>query len=189
MDEIKKNLIIDKNIKQFSSIKFKSLIIPKSINELHILFENYFLNIEKPKNNRNEIDKQNIYNYLFSLENFIKIIKKFNNEKLKEYEIVNEAGNRTGGFYHRSILFNRGIQLNQSKINYINRTWERYEFQTSMSSVIRKERDEIERLELENWKERNNVNRMTAVKREEFEKYLKDKKILEVYELMLKEIE
>ena len=117
------------------------------------------------------------------------IIKKFNNEKLKEYEIVNEAGNRTGGFYHRSILFNRGIQLNQSKINYINRTWERYEFQTSMSSVIRKERDEIERLELENWKERNNVNRMTAVKREEFEKYLKDKKILEVYELMLKEIE
>ena len=61
MDEIKKNLIIDKNIKQFSSIKFKSLIIPKSINELHILFENYFLNIEKPKNNRNEIDKLIIY--------------------------------------------------------------------------------------------------------------------------------
>ena len=84
MDEIKKNLIIDKNIKQFSSKKFKSLIIPKSINDLHILFENYFLNIEKPKNNRNEIDKQNIYNYLFSLENLIKILKKFNNEKYKE---------------------------------------------------------------------------------------------------------
>ena len=84
MDEIKKNFIIDKNIKEFSSKKSKSLIISKSINDLNILFEKYLINIEKPKKNRNEIDKQNIYHYLFSLENFIKIIKKFNNEKYKE---------------------------------------------------------------------------------------------------------
>lgn len=117
------------------------------------------------------------------------VIRKFKNPLLKDWEIVNEAGWTRNGFYHRSVLMWKGHDRNEAKLHYLNRTWECYEFQSSMRQAVYNEKELIKNIELKHWKEMMQVTRMTKDKKERFEKYLKDNKILDVYELMLKEIE
>lgn len=108
-------------------------------------------------------------------------IRKFKNEK---YEIVNEAGNTKNGFYHRSTLFVNGFERATNKVDYLNRTWECYRFQTSMLGVIRNIMDDrIEELK-EQYKKQNNINRMTAKHKEIFEKIVEnDEKMKEYLEI------
>lgn len=53
-------------------------------------------------------------------------------------EVVCESERTRYGFRHLSTLMINGIEREKDKACYYNRTWERYEFQSVLSGVIRK---------------------------------------------------
>lgn len=116
------------------------------------------------------------------------VVRKFKKRELKDWEIVNEAGWTRNGFYHRSVLIWRGHDRNEAKLHYINRTWECYEFQSSMEQAVYNEMELIRNNELKHWKEMMGVKKMTKDKKERFEKYLKENNTLKEFELMLEEL-
>ena len=115
-------------------------------------------------------------------------IRRFKSKLLKNYVIVNYSGWTKSGFYHESILLHYDSEVNRSKINYINRTWECYLFQTSMQSVVSKVKDKLVKEYLQYFKIKFNVTRMTAKNKEQFETYIKDKKDLKELDLIYKEL-
>jgi hypothetical protein len=55
----------------------------------------------------------------------------------KNYSIVNQVKETRNGFKHESSLIINGmIETLSVKINYINRTWERFQFESSMKKLI-----------------------------------------------------
>lgn len=116
-------------------------------------------------------------------------IRRFRDKKLVDYIVVNNSGNTRTGFYHESILFLGDNEIERSRCNYLNRTWEYYRFQTSMTSVVRKAKEKWERYYLAKFKNEHDINRMTSKRKEEFEEYLKDKDEILTYDMMLKELE
>ena len=52
------------------------------------------------------------------------------------YELVNEWGNCRDGFNHFTTILRDGIEQVEHKVHYINRTWERYEFETCMRGAV-----------------------------------------------------
>lgn len=52
------------------------------------------------------------------------------------FSFVNESKGNRSGFYHRSVLLQNGIQIWEEKCQYYNRTWESYQFQSSMRSCV-----------------------------------------------------
>lgn len=108
----------------------------------------------------------------------IRKIKKLENME-HEFQFVNEWGRTRNGFYHKSTLFmlydNGGsCDVNTAKVNYLNRTWESYNFQTSMQRCVL---DFIENrfyYFIKDYKDENGISRLPKNKRtelkQEFEK-------------------
>lgn len=99
-----------------------------------------------------------------------------------KYTFQNTSGNTRNGFYHKSTLLKHGYQYAEAKVNYLNRTWESYTFQTSM---IRAVEDLIESAKLsivESYKYNNNLSRVSKAKKEEL--YAQSAEIAELNELM-----
>ena len=115
-------------------------------------------------------------------------IREFKDEDLKDYEIVNESGSTRKGFYHRSTLLKGGVEIETDTVNYLNRTWESYEFQSCMCGVVRKAKEHWEDYYLAKFKNENSISRMTAKRKEEFEKYLAEIEIIDTYNTMLTEL-
>lgn len=108
------------------------------------------------------------------------------NVNVNGYEFINEFGDTRNGFYHKTILKNKnGNVIAENKINYLNRTWERYTFQTVMmgciSSLIENKFDDFLRLA----KEKYGIKRLSKTKKEQarkvFEELTEIKELQEVY--------
>lgn len=89
-----------------------------------------------------------------------------------EYEFVNESGNTRCGFYHKTSLFksngDSSWKVSERKVNYLNRTWESYRYQTSMSCALSEYcNDRYERL-LNDFKSNRGYVKMTKKRLEEF---------------------
>lgn len=54
------------------------------------------------------------------------------------YEIVAEWKNTRNGFKHEAVLLHNGEEIDRGKINYQNRTWESYEYQSIVDKLIDK---------------------------------------------------
>jgi recombinational DNA repair protein RecT len=64
-----------------------------------------------------------------------------------EYSIVCEAQGTRNGFRHVAILFKNGAEIDRDKVNYLNRTWERWTFETVIKRLIERHFErEIENL-------------------------------------------
>ena len=75
------------------------------------------------------------------------------------YQFVNNSRGNRSGFVHETTLFNNnGLEVGNYKIQYYNRTWECYQFQTVMknciSKIIEEKKDNFIRLA----KEKYNIN-------------------------------
>lgn len=107
-------------------------------------------------------------------------------KKLKnDYQFVNEGKGNRVGFYHKSILFKGTRQIAEYKIQYYNRTWECYRFQTCMKNCISNYIDkELERY-IQRYKKENNITRLISAKRDEatkqFEEQAEIKELREIY--------
>jgi len=55
-----------------------------------------------------------------------------------EYEIVCEWKKTRTAFKHEATLLRNGNQVDKTKICYLNRTWERYEFESVLSKMLEK---------------------------------------------------
>lgn len=55
-----------------------------------------------------------------------------------ELEIVCEWGKTRNGFKHTATLLRNGRDIDSAKCNYLNRTWESFEYQTVMQELLDK---------------------------------------------------
>lgn len=105
------------------------------------------------------------------------------------YSMVNEFMNTKNGFAHKSTLFLHNNEINKHRSNYLNRTWERYTYQSCMLGCVR---DLIEKKQnefIKMCKEHYNIKRLTKEKREQALKIVEE--LTQVKELreILKKIE
>lgn len=52
------------------------------------------------------------------------------------YSIVCDSIGNRSGFKHEATLTRNGEQIDSTKVQYYNRTWERYEFQTVICNLL-----------------------------------------------------
>ena len=93
--------------------------------------------------------------------------------KTKHFTFVNTSGGTRNGFYHESTLTYNGLQI-RNRVNYINRTWERYTFQTSMRGALNQLHEIIIEKLKEQFKDMHNVKRMVAKQQELFKQFLEE---------------
>jgi len=79
-----------------------------------------------------------------------------------KFTFVNTSGNTRNGFYHESTLLINGVQLSKARCNYLNRTWESYQFQSSMMQAVENAiANEVEDL-ISDYKREHNVTRLST---------------------------
>lgn len=95
-----------------------------------------------------------------------------------EIVFVNQFRDTTSGFAHDTTIFYDGCSFAEATCHYLNRTWERYQYQSVMMKAVNNALDhyteDFKRYYMENrgWK------KMTAARRETFEAYLENKEII-----------
>jgi hypothetical protein len=99
------------------------------------------------------------------------------------YTFVNETLSTRNGFAHETQLFIEGLSwpISTARVNYLNRTWELYRYQTSMMKAVRKLIDErkgtitADIADLEGW------GKITAKRREKLDQVFAEDETLREY--------
>lgn len=100
------------------------------------------------------------------------IIKK--NINGNEYLFINHSRSNRSGFVHETELFKNNSLIAEDKIQYYNRTWECYRYQTVMRSVISRLTENLKDNFISNWKENHGIKRLTETKRKLMEEDFKN---------------
>lgn len=101
------------------------------------------------------------------------------------FKFVCESYSNSRAWGHRVVLFENGYEMADVKIRYYNRTWECYDFQTTMLKAVRTLEEWRESRIVENYKYRNNVSKLPRGKKEEL---FKTDDELKTYKLLKKRI-
>lgn len=102
----------------------------------------------------------------------------------KEYTFINSSRGNRSGFVHETKLYRDNTLVSDAKIQYYNRTWEVYTFQSVMKKAVGKLIESYETRFTDNWKASHNIKRLTKVKKDEMYEELKtDAYYLELTEL------
>ena len=84
-----------------------------------------------------------------------------------EYMIHSRVASSRTGFAHVSTLVRDGGEIATKRVNYYNRTWESYQYQTSMRLVVEAAmKQELDSL-IEHYKRESGLRRLSAAKKEE----------------------
>lgn len=90
-----------------------------------------------------------------------------------EFEFVNSFRGNRSGFVHETTLFRNGRMAGANRIQYYNRTWESYEYQSVMKGCVRELLEDCRTAWETAWKNNHGIKRLTEAKRnimmEEFE--------------------
>lgn len=84
-----------------------------------------------------------------------------------EYTFINYSRGNRSGFVHCTELQKNGFVLGNAKVQYYNRTWEVYTFQTVMKRLVGELMESIEESFCTAWKDAHNIKRLTQAKRDE----------------------
>ena len=104
------------------------------------------------------------------------------------YSFHNESVGNRSGFYHKTEVFVNGCHLTTNKVQYYNRTWESYRFQTSMCGSIRNlKENHIENLKYK-FKTEKGYKVLTEKRREEFEAFCETNEKLKEYNYILEKL-
>lgn len=113
----------------------------------------------------------------------VKLIDKKNNN-IYTFNFINRSESTYNGFKHTTQLFINNKYIGSYKINYINRTWEFYTYQSVMSkslnSIIE---DRTEQLK-EKFKNVYNIKRISNKYRFILNKYINDDELINIYKLV-----
>ena len=83
-----------------------------------------------------------------------------NDKKLKNIHVVSKCNGYNYGFVHITTIFYKTYMIT-AKIGYINRTWERYTYETSTRACLQKLVNEIYSDLKNDYKQQNNIKRIT----------------------------
>ena len=93
-------------------------------------------------------------------------------KKIDNYTFVCNSRNTRSGFAHDCTLYEGDYEIATATCHYLNRTWECYQYQTVMHKAVRNAMDNIENSCLFVFKREKGYEKMTAKRKEEFEKFL-----------------
>lgn len=94
------------------------------------------------------------------------------------YTFVNECKGTRNGFKHTTTLLQNGVEVAENTCYYYNRTWECYEFETSMKGAVYTLIDSKLNRHLARYKEQNDILRF---RRGEKERAIADFKDSDIY--------
>lgn len=95
----------------------------------------------------------------------MKVVKKIINGN--EYEFFNNSRGNYSGFVHETNLFKNGIFLADNKIQYYNRTWEVYTYQSVMKGLVYNLMENLKEKYKNDYKAEHGIKRLTAQKKEQ----------------------
>ena len=93
-----------------------------------------------------------------------------------EYMFFNDSYGNRSGFVHKTALHLNDRLIGENKIQYYNRTWECYTYQSVMKRVVRALLEEEFNIFKEGWKLSHNVKRLTKAKESEMMQDLAENK-------------
>lgn len=93
-------------------------------------------------------------------------IKKIICKSGREYNIVNEYWETSHSWGHKSTLIAPWGEVESRKVKYINRTWERYTYESCMSGLIETILEDNLKSYITQYKEKNDITRLTSLKKD-----------------------
>jgi len=110
-------------------------------------------------------------------------------KNLNGFTFVNETQGTRDGFCHISRLMNaNGYEVAKGRVNYLNRTWESYRYQTSMREATDKAYQERADFLKFLFKQTKGISRITKRYEDEWTKFLNEDETLKSYIKLLAEI-
>lgn len=91
----------------------------------------------------------------------LKKVKAFDLSNEYEFIFINESKSTRNGFKHTTTLLIDNYKMISTSINYINRTWELYTFQSVMVKAIRLLKENVINSFNECYKQEKNITRLT----------------------------
>ena len=106
-------------------------------------------------------------------------IRKIKCKSGNEYNIVNEYWETSRAWGHKSTLIAPWGEVESRKVKYINRTWERYTYESCMSGLIETILEDNLKSYITQYKEKNDITRLLADKKAEVIKEWEQKEYIQ----------
>ena len=106
-------------------------------------------------------------------------IRKIKCKSGNEYNIVNEYWETSRAWGHKSTLIAPWGEVESRKVKYINRTWERYTYESCMSGLIETILEDNLKSYITQYKEKNDISRLLADKKAEVIKEWEQKEYIQ----------
>ena len=82
------------------------------------------------------------------------------------YNIVNETWETSRAWGHKSTLIAPWGEVESRKVKYLNRTWERYTYESCMSGLINTILENNLKSYITQYKEKNDITRLTSLQKD-----------------------
>ena len=82
------------------------------------------------------------------------------------YNIVNETWETSRAWGHKSTLIAPWGEVESRKVKYLNRTWERYTYESCMSGLIDTILEDNLKSYITQYKEKNDITRLTSLQKD-----------------------
>ena len=82
------------------------------------------------------------------------------------YNIVNETWETSRAWGHKSTLIAPWGEVESRKVKYLNRTWERYTYESCMSGLINTILEDNLKSYITQYKEKNDITRLTSLQKD-----------------------
>ena len=86
-----------------------------------------------------------------------------------EYMFINRSRSNRSGFVHETELYKNDRLIGENKIQYYNRTWECYQYQSVMCGAVNALIKEAQEAHKNAYKQKHNIKRLTEAKRAEMQ--------------------
>lgn len=93
-------------------------------------------------------------------------IKRIECKNGRVYNIVNETWETSRAWGHKSTLIASWGEVESRKVKYINRTWERYTYESCMSGLIDTILEDNLKSYITQYKEKNDITRLTSLQKD-----------------------
>ena len=93
-------------------------------------------------------------------------IRKIKCKSGNEYNIVNETWETSRAWGHKSTLIAPWGEVESRKVKYLNRTWERYTYESCMSGLINTILEDNLKSYITQYKEKNDITRLTSLQKD-----------------------
>ena len=106
----------------------------------------------------------------------------------KEVQFVNESRGTRSGFAHDTHFFVNGHLYREATCHYLNRTWERYTYQSVMRHAVYEAREAHEDYLKNVYMLAKGYKKLTAKRAEAFKAYVEADEEIKFYDALLKEL-